>query len=325
MCSIEWTFLCLWPWLCVCRCKGRPPRGCYSPLPPLTHHQHQHTVLAQTQKTFLVALRKNKESPSYGWWVSINVVFFFYQCFAFHLFLGLITEEWDALVQSGRSGLVSQAWELHDCLRVCVWLTSSDRYPCSPPPPSHTSPRLRVPPALINDMLSWKAFEVRGFQRGTEGVRSGCVWQRSWGVLMMCGDGTPGRKNRGREGGCEGGGPQAGFSWEGRGGFGSVWNSSHRLEWVDRWWFTLTAPNRSRSSSSLDYLPPPSTLSTTVTCLVLFRWQTASFPWPETSGLLLGESNSTNSHEKKRVSFSGKFRSEAFFFKVQKRIIPWFW
>lgn len=39
---------------------------------------------------------------------------------------------------------------------------------------------------------------------------------------MMCGDGTPGRKNRGREGGCEGGSPQAGFSWEGGGGWVSL-------------------------------------------------------------------------------------------------------
>lgn len=47
---------------------------------------------------------------------------------------------------------------------------------------------------------------------------------------MMCGDGTPGRKNRGREG-VRGGSPQAGFSWEGRGGGGQ--SGTHHTDWSE--------------------------------------------------------------------------------------------
>ena len=142
---------------------------------------------------------------------------------------------------------------------VCDYPVVINSLEKSPP-----TPRLQTPPAVINDMLSWQAFEVRGLQRGAEGVTGVyvslcvcvcvCVCDREvewyWWCVAM------GHKavKRGRQSSPE---LQA-FFWGGVGWGGwqeqkPVWNSSRELEWLDGRWFTRTGHTQTQPTT---FFPP---------------------------------------------------------------------
>lgn len=115
------------------------------------------------------------------------------------------------------------------CMRFECFLWLSDTVCDSPP-------RLQTPPSLINDMLSWQAFEVRGSRgvlRGWWRVGCVCVWVGGGGGVVGGVDRYWWCAAMRHKGGMKGVQREALSGGELVKEEKPVWNSSHELEWLD--------------------------------------------------------------------------------------------
>lgn len=109
--------------------------------------------------------------------------------------------------------------------------------------------RLQAPRAVINDMLSWQAFEVRGSRGVLKGWR---VAEGGTEELRGIDDVRRWDTREKSQGGEDKGSPEAAFRW---GVWGETRSESqsgtyHKKEsdWTTGWWLTLMGPNRSNPS-----------------------------------------------------------------------------